>query len=187
MGPLDVFKITAVLPLLVATIAFFISEEPIRNAPTGRDYTEETKLGFGVEMQPETSNTMSNLPISASLSKSSSSSSTTINTATPEGESREAVIVTNESTSSMGENQVSEQIKSLWNAIKEPAVWKPALFLFLWQSTPTSEGAFLYFMTNDLGFGPEFLGRVRVVTAVASLVGVWGYQKFLRSVSSHSH
>ena len=81
------------------------------------------------------------------------------------------------------EVDIKAQIESLWLAIKEPAVWKPALFLFLWQSTPTGEGAMLYFMTDDLGMGPEFLGRVRLVTATASLVGVWLYQKFLRTVS----
>ena len=78
---------------------------------------------------------------------------------------------------------VMEQVNALWSAIKNPGVWKPALFLFLWQSTPTGEGAFLYFMTNDLGFGPEFLGRVRLVTAASGLVGVWVYQKYLRTVS----
>ena len=40
----------------------------------------------------------------------------------------------------------------------------------------------LYFMTNDLGFGPEFLGRARLISAASTLVGVYGYQKFLRSV-----
>ena len=67
---------------------------------------------------------------------------------------------------------VRTQISDLWATIKEPAIWKPALFLFLWQSTPTGEGAMLYFMTNDLGFGPEFLGRARLVSAAATLVGV---------------
>ncbi|KAG7365605.1 folate/biopterin transporter [Nitzschia inconspicua] len=55
------------------------------------------------------------------------------------------------------------------------------LFLFLWQSTPTSDGAMFFFMTEDLKFGPEFLGRVRVVTAVASLFGVWLYNQYLKS------
>ena len=77
---------------------------------------------------------------------------------------------------------VKGQINNLWSAIKEPAIYKPALFLFLWQSTPTSDGAFLYFMTNDLGMGPEFLGRVRLVTSAAGFVGVWVYQKYLRTV-----
>lgn len=79
-------------------------------------------------------------------------------------------------------DSIQEQVKALGSAIKNPGVWKPALFLFLWQSTPTGEGAFLYFMTDDLGFGPEFLGRVRLVTAAAGLVGVWVYQKYLRTV-----
>jgi folate/biopterin transporter len=81
------------------------------------------------------------------------------------------------------DTNVARQAQDLWAAIRQPSIWKPALFLFLWQSTPTSDGAFLYFMTNDLGMGPEFLGRVRLVTAAASLLGVWVYQKFLRTVS----
>ena len=81
------------------------------------------------------------------------------------------------------ETNVEQQVQDLWSAIKQPAIWRPALFLFLWQSTPTSDGAFLYFMTNDLGMGVEFLGRVRLVTAAASLLGVWVYQKYLRTVA----
>ena len=72
---------------------------------------------------------------------------------------------------------------TLLTTIKEPSIWKPALFLFLWQSTPTSDGAFLYFMTNDLNMGPEFLGRVRLITAFAGLGGVWIYNTFLKTVS----
>ena len=41
----------------------------------------------------------------------------------------------------------------------------------------------LYFLTNDIGFGPEFLGRVRLVTAASSLVGVWLYNQYLRRVA----
>ncbi|KAK8957014.1 hypothetical protein KSP39_PZI000505 [Platanthera zijinensis] len=36
--------------------------------------------------------------------------------------------------------------------------------------------------TNKLGFTPEFLGRVKLVTSVASLVGVGIYNTFLKSV-----
>lgn len=78
---------------------------------------------------------------------------------------------------------IQDQMMTLLTTIKEPSIWKPALFLFLWQSTPTSDGAFLYFMTNDLHMGPEFLGRVRLITAFAGLVGVWVYNTFLKTVS----
>eukprot|EP01018_Ginkgo_biloba_P024266 Gb_14180 [translate_table: standard] len=37
-------------------------------------------------------------------------------------------------------------------------------------------------LTNKLGFGPEFLGRVRLVTSVASLFGVALYNGLLKSV-----
>jgi len=77
---------------------------------------------------------------------------------------------------------IQEQVTALWDALRQPSIWKPILFIFLWKATPTSDGAMLYFMTDDIGFGPEFLGRARLVTAAASLVGVWLYNEYLRRV-----
>ena len=74
------------------------------------------------------------------------------------------------------------QVQQLWQAIRQRAIWMPALFLFLWQATPTAESAFFFFQTNELGFSPEFLGRVRLTTAVAALIGIWIFQRFLRGV-----
>lgn len=76
---------------------------------------------------------------------------------------------------------VREQVDSLLTVFKQPAIWRPALFLFLWQATPTSDGAFFFFLSNDLHLGPEFMGRVRLVTAAAGLVGVWLYQQYFRT------
>ncbi|XP_076926945.1 folate-biopterin transporter 1, chloroplastic-like [Bidens hawaiensis] len=73
-------------------------------------------------------------------------------------------------------------ILELWEAIKQPNVFLPTLFIFLWQATPHSESAMFYFTTNKLGFTPEFLGRVKLVTSIASLVGVGLYNGFLKSV-----
>jgi folate/biopterin transporter len=85
---------------------------------------------------------------------------------------------------------VKGQVDTLWQALKQPDIWKPALFLFLWQATPTSDGAFFFFLTDDsglgLGLGPEFLGRVRLVTSVAGLAGVWLYQQYFRTQSIKS-
>ncbi|QQE64610.1 folate/biopterin family MFS transporter [Leptolyngbya sp. BL0902] len=74
------------------------------------------------------------------------------------------------------------QMGQLWQAVRQRAIWMPALFLFLWQATPTADAAFFFFTTNDLGFQPEFLGRVRLVTSVAALLGIWVFQRFLRTV-----
>lgn len=77
---------------------------------------------------------------------------------------------------------VSNQIKQLRGAVSQPAIWMPTAFLFLWQATPSSESAFFFFITNDLHFDPEFLGRVRLVTSVAALLGIWLFQRFFKSV-----
>ena len=78
---------------------------------------------------------------------------------------------------------VMTQVKLLKGAVSQRAIWIPALFLFIWQATPTADSAFFFFSTNELGFQPEFLGRVRLVTSLASLVGIWIFQRFLKEVS----
>jgi hypothetical protein len=79
---------------------------------------------------------------------------------------------------------VTSQLSSLKKAASNPSVWKPALFFFLWQATPSSGSAFLYFMTDDLGFSAEFLGRVKLVCSVAGLGGIALYNRFLKDVSA---
>jgi folate/biopterin transporter len=78
---------------------------------------------------------------------------------------------------------IKQQIKQLRQAITQKAIWLPTAFVFLWQATPTADSAFFFFTTNELHFEPEFLGRVRLVTSLASLVGIWVFQRFLKSVS----
>ncbi|KAM1301454.1 hypothetical protein ACFX2H_012490 [Malus domestica] len=75
-----------------------------------------------------------------------------------------------------------QNVLQLWDAVRQPNVFFPTLFIFLWQATPHSESAMFYFTTNKLGFTPEFLGRVKLVTSVASLLGVGLYNGFLKTV-----
>ena len=63
------------------------------------------------------------------------------------------------------------------DAFSNSDVWKPTLFLFLWQATPSCDSAFLYFLTDEMHFTTEFLGRVKLVTSVAGLVGVVVYNR----------
>lgn len=76
-----------------------------------------------------------------------------------------------------------QQVKQLWGAITQKYILLPTLFIFIWQATPSADSAFFYFTTNELGFQPEFLGRVRLAASLASLVGIWIYQRYLKSVS----
>ena len=77
---------------------------------------------------------------------------------------------------------VKQQVGQVRRAIAQKSIWLPVAFLFIWQATPSSDAAFFFFTTNELGFEPEFLGRVRLVTSLATLVGVWIFQRYLRSV-----
>jgi folate/biopterin transporter len=77
---------------------------------------------------------------------------------------------------------VKQQLKQLREAVTHKAIWLPTAFVFIWQSTPTADSAFFFFSTNELHFQPEFLGRVRLVTSIASLVGIWIFQRFLKSL-----
>ena len=148
MKPQDVFAITAVLPFLVALIAFLIDEKPI-NRNDAQAFVATNGDGDNVN---------------GDLALQSTANG-------------EAVAVTDD----MPFDSIKDQISALWDAIKQPSIYKPAAFLFLWQSTPTSDGAFFFFLSDELGFGPEFMGRVRLITAAASLFGVWLYNQYLKT------
>ena len=77
---------------------------------------------------------------------------------------------------------IPNQLKQVKQAFTQPAIWIPTAFIFLWQSTPSGETAYFYFFTNELHFQPEFLGRVHLVTSLASLIGIWIFQRFLKAV-----
>lgn len=77
---------------------------------------------------------------------------------------------------------IKYQLKQLRQAITTKQIWLPAVFIFLWQATPSADTAFFFFSTNELGFNPEFLGTVRLATSLAGLLGVWIFQRYLKTV-----
>ena len=81
---------------------------------------------------------------------------------------------------------VANRIRQLKAAISQKSIWLPTAFIFIWQATPTADSAFFFFTTNELGFPPEFLGRVRLVTSIAALVGVFLFQRFFKTVPFRS-
>lgn len=80
------------------------------------------------------------------------------------------------------ESVVTSQVRQLWQTMRQKTIWLPVAFLFIWQATPTADSAFFFFTTNELGFEPEFLGRVRLVTSIASLIGIFIFQRYLKTV-----
>ncbi|MEG4576669.1 folate/biopterin family MFS transporter [Microcoleus sp. N3A4] len=94
-----------------------------------------------------------------------------------------AWLITEEKTNKITDfESVKDQLKKLRQAVTQKSIWLPTAFLFILQSTPSSDSAFFFFTTNELGFQPEFLGRVRLVTSIAALAGIWLFQRFLKTI-----
>jgi folate/biopterin transporter len=89
---------------------------------------------------------------------------------------------TKEDDNSSNSPTIKHQLGQLRKAVSQKAIWLPTAFLFILLAMPSADSAFFFFTTNELHFQPEFLGRVRLVTSIASLVGIWIFQRFLKSV-----
>ncbi len=61
----------------------------------------------------------------------------------------------------------------------QPAILWSALFLFIWRSTPTSGGAFSYYLIDELHFDPEFFGTLAVISRFMGIAGVLIFRKWL--------
>jgi folate/biopterin transporter len=79
-------------------------------------------------------------------------------------------------------DHIKYQLVQIRQAITKKAVLLPTVFIFVWHATPNAESAFFYFTTNELQFQPEFLGRVRLVTSFASLIGIWAFQRYFKTI-----
>ena len=84
--------------------------------------------------------------------------------------------------SGIGASAVAAQARRLWAAAQSRGIWLPALFLFIWQASPSPDAAMFFFTTEQLHFTPEFLGRARLAGALASLAGVTLYNARLKNV-----
>jgi len=75
---------------------------------------------------------------------------------------------------------VGVRLRLLWSAITDRRILVPLAVLFLWLAKPSTDMVFLFFLNNDLGMGPEMLGRLRLAEAAASLGGIIIYRTWLR-------
>jgi folate/biopterin transporter len=151
MSVRSVFGLTAILPLLVAFIAFQVNEEPVKVTESG---------------------------VMVATSSSGSTSIEDVDDDIQNKNKDEEVLFD----PTVG-GEIKKQVQALWDAFRQDSIWKPALFIFLWQSTPTADGAFFFFLSNEMHFGPEFMGRVSLISSVASLAGVVLYNQYLKKVA----
>jgi len=72
---------------------------------------------------------------------------------------------------------------TLVKAIRQPGIFKPALFLFVICVTPGYGGALTFFYERELGFTPAEFGMLDVMGHVVSIVGIVIYKRWLRNVT----
>ncbi len=76
-------------------------------------------------------------------------------------------------------------LRNVWRQFRAaltPTLLWSALFLFIWRSTPTTGSAFSYYLIDELGFTPEFFGRLAFVSYVTGIIGVVVFRKFLLKI-----
>ncbi|KAL8448831.1 hypothetical protein Emed_003539 [Eimeria media] len=78
---------------------------------------------------------------------------------------------------------IKQQFKELVRVLKQPTLLNSTLFIFIMMATPSAGSIMFYFMTNELHFGPELLGRMALFQSTASLMGILVYMYFCSTTS----
>lgn len=71
----------------------------------------------------------------------------------------------------------------LWSAIRQPMIYRPALFIFLICVTPGYGGVMTFFYERELGFTANEFGMLDIMGYIVSIAGTFIYKRFLRNVS----
>ena len=71
----------------------------------------------------------------------------------------------------------------LWSAIKQPMIYRPALFIFLLSATPAYGVALTYFYEHALHFTAGEFGTLDVMGYIVAIIGTYVYKRWLRDVA----
>ena len=72
---------------------------------------------------------------------------------------------------------------TLYAAVKQPGIYKPALFIFMICVTPGYGSVMTFFYERELGFTPNEFGALDVMGYVVAILGTWIYKRWLTKVS----
>jgi len=70
--------------------------------------------------------------------------------------------------------------RKLWSAVRQPSIYRPALFIFLICVTPGYGGAMTFFYERELGFTPDEFGTLDIMGFLVQIFGTYVYKRFLR-------
>jgi Na+/melibiose symporter-like transporter len=76
-------------------------------------------------------------------------------------------------------SSVKERVLMLWHFIRKKEIYKPIFFILAFSASPSYDDSMFFFYTSVLGFDEIMIGRLFFFAAVASVVGVALYKKWL--------
>jgi len=152
-GPRAVFLATALFPLMAAAFSFAIPEDGDPPRPAPRGAAAGGGGGGGGGGDEEASDAAPLLPAGGAAAPGS------------------------------GGAGLRGILRVLGTALRDRRVALPAIFLFLWNSSPSPASAMFYFYTGKLGFSPAFMGRAELAGAIANLAGIAVYGRYLREAA----
>lgn len=77
---------------------------------------------------------------------------------------------------------ISSGFGDLRTMLKQPAVWGPLAFLFLYNAGPNYDDPLYVYFINELHFEPYMVGQIVVVHTLAKVIGVVLYRYALRGI-----
>ncbi|CRH03751.1 folate transporter 1, putative [Plasmodium relictum] len=73
---------------------------------------------------------------------------------------------------------MKEQVKCIYDILKIPHIKNIIIFIFIMMSTPSCGNTLFFFMTNELKFGVQLLGKMDMFRSIASLISILSYMFF---------
>ena len=72
--------------------------------------------------------------------------------------------------------------RKVMESMRDPKLWKPALFVCAFALTPGSGNAWFYYLVEEHGFTPKVMGLLTCIRHGSMLVGTLIYRRWLREV-----
>lgn len=80
-------------------------------------------------------------------------------------------------------NQLAlDQWSALKEALQNPVVWAPLIYLLVFNAGPSYDDSLYYFYIDRLGFQPGVVGELKVAQELAKLIGIVAYRYYLRDI-----
>lgn len=97
-------------------------------------------------------------------------------------ESQYETIPVERETNTNHKSDTSSQITLFCQFLSLDSVYKPVIFIFIFMLTPSYGDTIFFFYTNELKFTPMIMGRLRLCYGLASVIGIYIYNKYLKNV-----